>query len=76
MHRSYSWVQTHAHRTAGCTRPNEASSPQKRMKRGNKTQTSGSAMRVDEINPARMKGGEHPDEAGTAHGENYKKKNI
>lgn len=69
----------HTHTAAECTRPNKETSPhtKKIHKREDKTCTSGSEMRVDEINPARMRrGGEHPCEAGTAHGENYKKNQL
>lgn len=62
-------TETDTHKTAGCARPNEASSPPRIHKRRDKTYASGSAMRVDAINPARMKGRRAPPrEAGAAHG--------
>lgn len=71
-------TDTHTERAGVCTRPNKATSSythkKKIHKREDKTCTSGSEMRVDEINPARMKGGEHPCEAGMVHGEKLRKK--
>lgn len=84
MHRSFS-VQTHRHTHAELqgaldqTRQpahTQAQSKKKKKihKREDNTCTSGSEMRADEINPARMKGGEHPCDAGITHGEKLQKK--